>query len=228
MHHYRLHQDPRSSHQQITRIVRELRRSPVLDVGAAQGILGQNLAGSGIEIDGIEPNPAWAEAARPHYRSVFVSPIECVSTLPPRTYAVVVCGDVLEHVVDPIAALRKLRAAATEDATFVISLPNVAHLAVRTMLLFGCFPRMQRGILDKTHLHFFTRKTAIQMLEEAGLRVERVSATPVPLDELWKSGEGTILFRVMMRVQHVFVALLPRLFGYQWIFVARPLPDRRS
>ena len=227
MHHYRLHQDPRSSHQQITRIVRALARSPVLDVGAAQGILGQNLAGSGIEIDGIEPNAAWAEAARPHYRNMFVSPIECVSTLP-RTYAIVVCGDVLEHVVDPVAALLKLRAAATNDAAFVISLPNVAHVAVRTMLLFGCFPRMQRGILDKTHLHFFTRTTAIQMLEEAGLRVDRVSATPVPLDELWKRGEGTLLFKVMMRMQHVFVALLPRLFGYQWIFLARSVPDARS
>jgi hypothetical protein len=66
------------------------------------------------------------------------------------------------------------------------------------------------------------------MLEEAGLRVERVSATPVPLDELWKRGEGTLLFKLMMRVQHVMIALLPRLFGYQWIFVARPVPDTRS
>jgi hypothetical protein len=104
----------------------------------------------------------------------------------------------------------------------VISLPNVAHVAVRTMLLVGVFPRMERGILDKTHLHFFTRKTAAQMLQEAGLRVERVSATPVPLDELWKRGEGTLPFKLMMRLQHAMVALLPRLFGYQWIFQARP------
>jgi 2-polyprenyl-3-methyl-5-hydroxy-6-metoxy-1,4-benzoquinol methylase len=221
MHHYRLHQDPRSSHQQITRIVRELGRSPVLDVGAAQGILGLILKHSGLTIDAIEPHPEWAAAAEPNYRRVYVGAIECVPDLPQHAYPVVICGDVLEHVVDPLAALAKLRTAATADARFLISVPNVAHIAVRVMLLFGFFPRMQRGILDKTHLHFFTRRTALQLLREAGFQIERTSATPVPLDELWPRGEGSLPFRLAMAVQHVFVTLFPRLFGYQWIFVAR-------
>lgn len=221
MHHYRLHQDPRSSHQQIARLVREMNRSPVLDVGAAQGIMGLLLRDSGLVMDAIEPHPQWADAARAHYRDVFDRAIESADDVPEGTYPVVICGDVLEHVVDPVAALRKLQRMATADARFIVSLPNVAHVAVRTMLLLGFFPRMQRGILDKTHLHFFTRRTAIQMLREAGLRVERISATPVPLDELWRSGEGTFVFKMLMRIQHALVRLLPRLFGYQWIFVAR-------
>jgi hypothetical protein len=90
------------------------------------------------------------------------------------------------------------------------------------MLLFGLFPRMERGILDKTHLHFFTRRTAMQMLRAAGFRVERVAPTPVPLEELWRGGAGTVPFRLLMAAQNALVRLLPRLFGFQWIVIARP------
>src|SRR5689334_17915492 len=79
--HYRPHQDPRSSHQQIFRLVRKAARdgfAPVLDVGCAQGMLGQMLAedGTKLDIDGVEMNPAWSEMARPFYRNVWTSTIE--------------------------------------------------------------------------------------------------------------------------------------------------------
>jgi SAM-dependent methyltransferase len=224
MHHYHLHRDPRSSHQQIIGHVLALRRQPVLDVGAAQGILGQLLQGSDLEIDAVEMHPQWAQDARPFYRRVFNNAIED-APLPERTYQVVLCGDVLEHTVDPVGVLRRLRRAATDDATFIVSLPNVAHLAVRMMLLFGRFPRMEKGILDKTHLHFFTRDTSEATLREAGLRVESASVTGVPLEELWRGGEGRLLFRVMRKMQHAALAVMPRVFGYQWVFVARPSGD---
>jgi len=222
MPHYRLHRDPRSSHQQIAAIVRALGKAPVLDVGAAQGFLGQLLNGEGLAIDAVEPNPEWADACRPYYRQVMIGTVEQVA-FPDEKYRVIVCADVLEHTVDPAAVLRKLREVAADDATFVISLPNVAHAAVRAMLLFGYFPRMERGILDKTHLHFFTRDTAAAMLRSAGLSVARVAATGVPLDELWKTGEGRWMFRFFMRLQHLAVAVAPRLFGFQWIFTAVPV-----
>ena len=220
MNRYHAKNDASSSHGQITRIVREFGRGPVLDVGAAQGILGQMLADARLEIDAIEPNPDWAQAARAHYRNVFNCAIETTNGLHDR-YAMIICGDVLEHTVDPAAALRKLRTYATDDATFIVSLPNVAHIAVRVLLLFGRFPRMSRGILDRTHLHFFTRDTAEQLLRDAGLRVARASATPVPLDLIWPRRRGTWPLRLAMRAQEGLVRLLPRLFAYQWVFVAQ-------
>ena len=223
MHHYHSHRDPRSSHQQIVAHALRLRRQPVLDVGAAQGILGRLLQGSGLTVDAVEPHPQWAEDARPFYRHVFNNTIED-APLPEKTYGMVLCGDVLEHTVDPVAALRRLMRAATDDAAFVISLPNVAHLAVRMMLLFGRFPRMEKGILDKTHLQFFTKDTAQATLREAGLRVESASVTGVPLEEVWRGGEGKLLFRAARKVQHAALALLPRVFGYQWVFLATPAP----
>jgi 2-polyprenyl-3-methyl-5-hydroxy-6-metoxy-1,4-benzoquinol methylase len=191
-----------------------------LDVGAAQGFLGQLLAGSALTIDAVEPRQQCAERAGPFYRRVFASPIEQVQ-LPPSTYEAVVCADVLEHLLDPLSVLRRLRAAATPDAAFIISLPNVAHLAVRLMLLFGSFPRMERGILDRTHLHFFTRDTAEEMLRAAGLRIEQAHATSAPLEELWPGAQGRWPLNGLMRMQHLAIGLAPRLFAFQWVFVAR-------
>jgi 2-polyprenyl-3-methyl-5-hydroxy-6-metoxy-1,4-benzoquinol methylase len=225
--HYRAHRDPKSSHQQIARLARRLARGPVLDVGAAQGMLGQALAGTGLAIDGIELNPTWAALARPWYRQMQIVSIE-QATLPARTYRLIVCADVLEHTVDPVAVLRQLRAAATDDAVFLVSLPNVAHLAVRLLLLFGRFPQMERGILDRTHLHFYTRQTAIELLARTGLRVTRATPTGVPLDELWPGGEQRVLYQLLMRLQHLALRAAPRLFGFQWVLVAhgvRPAND---
>jgi 2-polyprenyl-3-methyl-5-hydroxy-6-metoxy-1,4-benzoquinol methylase len=224
--HYRLRRDPKSSHQQIARLLREIRPNQVLDVGAAQGILGQLLAeeskiedlGSKIEIDAIEPNGEWADAARPYYRQIINSTVESAN-LPDNTYDCIVCADVLEHLPDPLSTLKRLRQAAKSDATFIISLPNVAHLAVRTMLLFGRFPKMERGILDKTHLQFFTKDTAKDLLTDAGLRIDRILTTVVPLEDF---GNG-ILTKSMMGMQRLAVALAPRLFAMQWIFVAKPV-----
>src|SRR3954453_16383782 len=97
--HYTLHSDRQSSHQQIAQLVRRLGRAPVLDVGAAQGFLGQMLRADGIAIDAIEPHPAWAEHARAFFQTVYASSIEAAD-LPARRYPVVVCADVLEHTVD--------------------------------------------------------------------------------------------------------------------------------
>jgi 2-polyprenyl-3-methyl-5-hydroxy-6-metoxy-1,4-benzoquinol methylase len=216
---YRLHRHPASSHQQIAALLRRMRPSPILDVGAAQGFLGQLLHDAGLVLDGVEPHAPWAAEARPFYRRVFQADIES-AVLPDGAYQAIVCADVLEHTVRPAAVLERLRRAATANAVFVVSLPNVAHLSVRLMLLAGFFPKMDRGILDRTHLHFYTRKTAEDMLRSAGLRVKDVMTTTVPLDQAWPAGAGGALLKIMMQLQRGAVRVAPRLFAFQWIFVA--------
>ena len=235
MLHYRLHQDPKSSHRQIARLALRLRREPILDVGAAQGFLGQMLHGSGLLVDAVEPNSVWAEHAAPFYRNVWPLPIEDAA-LPLGTYRMVICADVLEHTVDPLSVLRRLRSVATEDALFVISLPNVAHVAVRALLLFGQFPRMERGILDRTHLHFCTWRTAKALLAEAGLETLRVRGTAFPFEEVWPGERKGLAYNAALRLQHLALLAAPTLFAWQWIFVARVrpsaellgVPDRRG
>ena len=186
-----------------------------------------------MTVDGVEAHPEWAQLARDAgaYRTVWASTVED-APLPPKTYRMIICGDVLEHVVSPVSVLRKLRESATDDAVFIVSLPNVAHLAIRLMLLFGRFPKMDRGILDRTHLHFFTKDTAIAMMNDAGLRVTRTTCTGVPLDELWKGGEGGLVYRTLVKMQHLALAIAPRVFGFQWVMVAeqqqQPSPPYRG
>lgn len=220
MLHYRLHHDPKSSHQQISSFVRRAGRAPILDVGAAQGFLGQLLQGSALEIDAVEPDAECADCARPFYRHIFRSPVE-QTELPAATYKVVVCGDVLEHLHDPTQVLRDLRRAATPDATFIVSLPNVAHLAVRLILLCGFFPHMDRGILDRTHLHFYTLDTARAMLHDAGFKVVRATPTGIPLDEVFPRLQSRRVFNFGMKAQHVLLKIAPRVFGFQWILIAK-------
>jgi 2-polyprenyl-3-methyl-5-hydroxy-6-metoxy-1,4-benzoquinol methylase len=188
-------------------------------------MLGRLLRGSELAIDAVEPHPAWAEHARAHYRTVYASPIEAAD-LPARAYRTVVCADVLEHTANPAAVLGRLRAAAAEDATFVISLPNVAHISARLLLLLGRFPQMERGIFDRTHLHFYTRDTAAAMLRAAGLEVLRARPTPVPLEQIWPARAPRAPLRALMLAQRAALLLAPTLFGFQWIFVARPNSER--
>jgi hypothetical protein len=192
----------------------------VLDVGAAQGILGQILQQDHIQLDAVEPHPIWAEHARAYYHTVYASSIEDAG-LPAGRYPVVVCADVLEHTVDPVSVLKGLRETATEDATFIISLPNVAHIAARLLLLAGRFPQMDRGIFDRTHLHFYTRATATAMLRDAGLQVVWARPTPVPLEQIWPADGSRGLLRALMLAQRAGLLLAPDLFGFQWIFIAR-------
>ena len=199
--------------------MRRARRQPVLDVGAAQGFLGQILQPDGLIIDAVEPHPDWAARAEPYYRRVYASGIES-APLPPSCYQVVVCADVLEHTADPVSVLRQLRRAATPDALFIISLPNVAHIAARLLLLFGHFPKMERGIFDRTHLHFYTRRTAGDLLAAAGLRALEWQATPAPIGQIWRTSSANPLPRLLTRAQSLGLALRPTLFAYQWVIVA--------
>lgn len=217
---YELHLDPRSSHQRIGRFLRRLGRQPILDVGASSGQLGRILAGTNLIIDGVEPDADAADAARKFYRSIVTARIEDAE-LPTATYEVVVCADVLEHTRDPVAVLRHLVAASTSEAVFIISLPNVAHIAARLLLLAGAFPRHDRGIFDRTHLHFYTRTTALELIRDAGLVVGGVSTTPVPLEDVWPPILGKVTREIAMRAQTYAARLSASLFAYQWLIVAR-------
>ena len=217
---YELHHDPRSSHQRIARHVRELAAEPILDVGASNGQLGQLLADTGLTIDGIEPDAGAAANAAPFYRSVQRSTVEEAS-LPDGAYRVVVCADVLEHLQDPAAQLRRLVRTAERDATVIVSVPNIAHIAARLLLLAGKFPRHSRGIFDRTHRHFYTRETLIELIRSAGLIASRIEASPVPLEDVWPPWLPAQLREAVMRMQSFGGRVAPRLFGFQWIVIAK-------
>lgn len=84
--------------------------------------------------------------------------------------------DVLEHMVDPWLALKDVSRFLNPDGKIILSIPNVQNLRVIVPLIFGGWKYGDAGILDKTHLRFFTKKTVFELVESAGLRVESVNA----------------------------------------------------
>src|SRR5262249_19008899 len=100
-------------------------------------------------------------------------------------------------------------------------LPNVANISVRLMLLFGRFDYRERGIMDKTHLRFFTRKTARAMLEQQGYTLLEERMTVIPIELVLGLSPKNPLVVILNRLLALPVALFPKLFGYQIVFRAR-------
>jgi 2-polyprenyl-3-methyl-5-hydroxy-6-metoxy-1,4-benzoquinol methylase len=149
--------------------------SRVLDVGCARGYLGAALIERGCRIWGLEQDPDAAREAAALYQDVAMLDLDETGELPwPRdSFDVVLAADVLEHLRDPLRALRLLREYVRPEAAFVISLPNVAHASVRLPLFFGRFRYRESGILDRTHCRLFTFATARELVEASGLELER-------------------------------------------------------
>ena len=156
----------------------------VLDVGCATGYLAKTLKAFGNTVTGLEYDPEAAERARSFSDNVIVADLDHVDlteVLAGETFDVIVFGDVLEHLRDPLPPLRQARSLLAPGGYIVISIPNVAHGDVRMSLLLGRFTYRNLGLLDTTHLRFFTRQNLRELLEDAGLVAVEVRPTKAPL-----------------------------------------------
>jgi SAM-dependent methyltransferase len=218
--------DPWSSHMQIIHwLQNQPKGTVVLDVGTATGILGRQCAGHGLRLKGIEPREEWAELARPYYEEITVCPIEAVRDDFLRAADVVVLADVLEHLKDPEAVLKRIVRLQPDGSRLLVSVPNIAHLWVRLHLLLGHFDYTERGLLDRTHLHFYTRSTFLSLLQNCGLQVENLNPTTVPLNLIHPFFQNHPIGRQMHALLASVTRRLPTLLGYQFVAFTRKLPD---
>ncbi|MGH7413618.1 MAG: class I SAM-dependent methyltransferase [Candidatus Rokuibacteriota bacterium] len=178
---YRLKDDPHSSHSVILARLGDGHGRKALDVGAADGFLAERLTAQGWSVTALEGDSDLAARARGRCKEVVVADLESAPPLLHGPFDAIVYGDVLEHLSDPRAALLALDRTLAAGGTVIVSVPNVAHLWVRLSLLLGRFDYADRGILDRTHLRFFTRRTLRDFLRGAGLTVVELAVTPVPL-----------------------------------------------
>jgi len=210
-----------SSHSRIAACIESLpAQSRVLDVGTASGMLARRAWEQPLLFFGIETNKEWAEMASPFYESIWNCPLDEASDEILRGYDAIVLGDVLEHLPTPEISLGRLAALQSSGATFIISVPNIANLWVRLHLLMGRFDYAERGILDRTHLRFFTRKTVIELAKNAGLVLLSIQATPIPL-ELVSPFFTTFLGKTLHATLAWLTSLFPTLLGYQFILEAK-------
>jgi O-antigen biosynthesis protein len=156
----------------------------VLEVGCSSGFFTKVLVERGCNVVGIELDPEAAEMAERWAERVVVGDIDegdVWNYVKDESFDVVLFGDVLEHLRDPLRSLREAVRKIKPTGYVVTSVPNVAHGDVRIALLQGKFPYTDRGLLDQTHLRFFTLETLRKLLAQAGLVVVDTKRVVVPL-----------------------------------------------
>lgn len=179
----------------------------VLDVGCNDGALldalredGQTVLTAGVEID---PTAGRHAAEKGH--EVHILDVErAVLPFEPGTFDYVICADVLEHLVDPWTTLPRLVSLLRSDGRLIVSAPNVRHwTVVLPLLLKGRWRYTETGLLDRTHLRFFTRQTTLELIRGAGLKLLRVGALVYgPRGrQLWRLG-----LRDLAAFQYIVVA----------------------
>ena len=219
---YVLKLDPHSSHSIILRWLGAGRDRRLLDVGAADGLLSRQLTESGWRVTAIEGDSALAQAGARHCERMITANLDRPLPDCGGPFDVIVYGDVLEHLVDPLRVLVELDRSLAPGGFVIISVPNIAHLWIRLLLLVGRFDYLDRGILDQSHLRFFTERSLRAMLADAGLDITRFTATPAPLYQIlpkswhkpWVAATHAINARIARSAR--------RILGYQFIVLAHP------
>jgi predicted TPR repeat methyltransferase len=210
---------PGSSHDTLRRRIRALPTGlRLLDLGAAGGHLGRAVRDRCAFLAGVEPHPPSASAREGYDDWREVDALHAGTWSEP--FDVVLCADVLEHVLNPLRLLELIRGWLKPSGALLISIPNVANISVRLALLFGQFRYAERGILDDSHLAFYTRATAKALLEKGGLRIRAIEPTTMPYElalPFLARSPWTHPARAFARIS---AKAWPTLFGYQFVFEA--------
>jgi 2-polyprenyl-3-methyl-5-hydroxy-6-metoxy-1,4-benzoquinol methylase len=145
-------------------------------VGCGFGITEGVLASKGKEVWGVELEPDAAKEAATRLSRVICGDAETAMNECPQGYFdCLIMADILEHLVDPWRALAQYKRKLREGGHLIVSLPNVRFAGTTLPLIFGGrWQYTDEGVLDRTHLRFFTRKTAIALVQSAGFSVTEV------------------------------------------------------
>jgi 2-polyprenyl-3-methyl-5-hydroxy-6-metoxy-1,4-benzoquinol methylase len=212
---YRFKDFPHSSHRVLIDLVgREPAR--VLEIGTAWGLIGARLTELGHSVVGVEIDSRAAALARPHYQSFYEADVMTLARVPEAPFDVVVAGDVLEHMPRPSAALRLLAELLEPDGRLLISVPNVAFVTVRLSLLVGRFEYAHRGILDRDHLRFLTRRSLQRSVRDAGLEPRRLVPLPPPLPLVWPAA-ARWPWRALYELARAGALAWPGLLAFQMV-----------
>jgi len=225
---YDLKPSDNSSHGRILRRMASEPPSKVLDLGCSSGLLAAELRKLGHHVTGVDA--VHLAGVEDRVDAFFQADLEHGVPAEAGTgFDVVVAADVIEHVRNSEELLAGMRRCVRPGGFVLASVPNIAHWYPRLRVASGRFGYDQRGILDNTHVRFFTGRTFTRSVIDAGFRIRRRSATGLPLDAMAGPADaqpagrrpGTAR-RLVSRIDRAGVHLLPNLFGYQLVFELEP------
>ncbi|MHB1391307.1 MAG: class I SAM-dependent methyltransferase [Thermoleophilia bacterium] len=198
------------------------RGSRVLELGTATGYFSRFLKEQlDCRVDGMELDAGMAESAAPYCEKLVVGDMQqekLADHFDAAVYDFIVCADVLEHLFSPEAVLEQLPPLLKPGGRVLISIPNVGYAGLVLDLIEGGFQYRQEGILDRTHIRFFTRGSFEGFLFESGFRVESVEPVRRPFEESEFFGR---LDPLPVPLKNYLFAR-PDADAYQFVFVASP------
>lgn len=154
----------------------------ILDVGCGYGQNGEEMIKRGNIVFGVDILPIAIEKAKSRLTYAAVADFSRPETIPEaikrEQFDLVVFSDILEHVYDPMSLIRNAIPMMKENAILLVSVPNIANWLSRLKLFFGHWEYTVSGVMDRTHIRFFTLKSVKQLIQTAGFDVINVSATP--------------------------------------------------
>lgn len=214
---YALKPQPYSSHSLILQLLPENGHGlRLLDVGCADGYLSRLFAARGFSvtaIDAVAPTQAVPDGV--HFLEADLD-----QGLPPAAgdFDFVICADILEHLRHPDVLLRQIRPRMAAGGKLVASLPNSGNIYFRFRVLSGEFPEHDRGLFDRTHLHFYMWKGWHNLLTRSGFRITAARQSVIPFSLRWPNQAG-----LMARLESAYAVaarVWPALFAYQFVIVA--------
>jgi methionine biosynthesis protein MetW len=200
----------------------------VLDVGCgAGGVTTAINSGKNNTVLCIEPDPERGAAARGRGLQVVSGVFDEDFAKTCGAFDAIVFADVLEHLADPARVVALAGRCLRPGGVLIVSVPNVAHWTVRLRLLFGRFDYRDRGIMDATHLRWFTRKTLVAMLAHAGFQVSAVhGSVGLWMPEYWRKPLSLLPQRVRRRLVLLLMRAFPGLMACQHV-AAATIPEAR-
>jgi glycosyltransferase involved in cell wall biosynthesis/2-polyprenyl-3-methyl-5-hydroxy-6-metoxy-1,4-benzoquinol methylase len=199
----------------------------VLEVGCSSGYFGSALREIGHVVWGVEPSHDAAEAAKDILDKVFEGVLQdFFKEYPNERFNIIVFGDVLEHISNPGETLILCKSHLEADGRIVASVPNVAHISVRAMLLEGRWDYKELGILDRTHLRFFTRSSLIELFSHSAYQVLRLHSVQISAEQVDQMC-GLNLNKDIIRATELIIKDAYSL-DFQYVLLAKPVVDVES
>jgi 2-polyprenyl-3-methyl-5-hydroxy-6-metoxy-1,4-benzoquinol methylase len=198
----------------ISRFIKN-KNNKVFDIGCASGNFGLFLKNSDLasKVIGVDIDSSAVKLAKQKIDEVYCVNLnqttiqELIDAHSLKDFDYVVCADVLEHLIDPWSTLTSLTGTLKKEGRVVASIPNIRHWTVLYEQIFkGNWEYQKEGIMDKTHLRFFTKKTMIDLFEDSGLDVEEIQPL---IGGKWKT------------LNKIFFYKLSGFLAIQWVLVGK-------
>ena len=213
--------DEYSSHRKIAQKIQggNLR---LLDIGCGPGFIANLIQNPDTEIIGID---LWEETNRtPKFSRFIKQDIEKEFSLEGLAeFDYILLADILEHIRNPEEILEKCQTHLKNNGKLIVAVPNIANWTIRLGLLFGLFNYTPRGILDKSHIHFYTLNSIKQLIRKCSYRISEVDSTPIPLPTIFPFLENNALLRIVHFFGNQLSLFWKTLFAYQFIITAEKM-----